>query len=146
MKKLIIGLFILCFNEVIAQEKITMEFLGYVTVVHNGTQKTSTSNPVSLRLNKWTKGHVLFQDETLNVTANFKLKSYKSRRSQHKASGILLLTKSTCTNQGKKVRKKTERNIFLNDQRTFDEKNVFNFKSGISNNTITVSYTCKLPN
>ncbi len=100
----------------------------------------------SLELNTMTDERVLFSNETVEVRAKYKLTDFSGvKRSNMKNSSIKLTLKYAFLFHGKTIKREVERFYYLDDERTFQEKEKAVFKEGISNTIIEISYKGQLP-
>ncbi|NDC31744.1 MAG: hypothetical protein EBZ58_12605 [Bacteroidetes bacterium] len=100
----------------------------------------------TLELNSMTDERVLFSNETVEVRARYKLTDFSGvKRSNMKNSSIKLTVKYAFIFQGKTIKREVERFYYLDDERTFQEKEKAVFKEGISNTIVEISYKGQLP-
>jgi len=100
----------------------------------------------TLELNSMTEERVLFSNETVEVRARYKLTDFSGvKRSNMKNSSIKLTVKYAFIFQGKTIKREVERFYYLDDERTFQEKEKAVFKEGISNTIVEISYKGQLP-
>jgi len=99
-----------------------------------------------LQLNSMTDERVLFSNETVEVRAKYKLTDFSGvKRSNMKNSSIKLTVKYAFIFHGKTIKREVERFYYLDDERTFQEKEKAVFKEGISNTIVEISYKGQLP-
>jgi hypothetical protein len=104
------------------------------------------SGYIDLKLNSMTDERVLFSNETVEVRAKYKLTDFnRVKRSNMKNSSIKLTVKYAFIFHGKTIKREVERFYYLDDERTFQEKEKAVFKEGISNTIIEISYKGQLP-
>jgi hypothetical protein len=100
----------------------------------------------NLELNAMTDERVLFSNENVEVRAKYKLTDFSGvKRSNMKNSSIKLTVKYAFIFQGKTIKREVERFYYLDDERTFQEKEKAVFKEGISNTIVEISYKGQLP-
>lgn len=91
---------------------------------------------------KQTGEYQLFVSDSLVITGDFKLVANKSRRSQVMDSSVKLYITYSVMYKGDHQSKKAEKIYFLDDSRSFNEKEVVNFQtSKFSNTIVRLSFT-----
>ncbi len=100
----------------------------------------------NLELNSTTDQRILFTNENVEVRARYKLSDFSgARRSNMKNSSIKLTVHYAFIYHGKTIKRTVERFYYLDDERTFEEKEKAVFKEGISNTIVEISYKGTLP-
>lgn len=127
-------------------QKTAVIRVNEVLVKINGLQETGGPVSIPVEVNDRSAAQTLFSNGELVIKASYKLADLKSNRSDNKAAGIRFRITYTCTYKGKKTERKVERFFFLNDERKFEEKDVFVFSSGINNTKVELRYTGQLEN
>lgn len=104
------------------------------------------SGYIDLRLNSMSDEMVLLSNQNVEVRAKYKLTDFNGvKRSNMKNSSIKLTVKYVFSFNGKNIKREVERFYYLDDERTFQEKEKAVFKEGISNTIVEISYKGQLP-
>jgi hypothetical protein len=113
-----------------------------IVVESKGNQGSGANVDYPFIMGQTTNSYTLFYSDSLTVTARYKMTANNNRRSQIKDSSVRFNIQYEITYRGFSSEKKTEKMYFLDDSRSFKEKEVFNLNtSKFSNTQIRISYT-----
>jgi len=141
MKKLLIIL-VLVSQVLLAQnDKQTTLQISEITVVDkSGNQTSGNDVKYTLQQNKNSRNNILFKNNEVSISANFKITGYNSRRSSVKTGAVKVVINYTSTYNKKKDKRVSEYTFYLDDERKFNVKENFVFKSGIKSYGLTLTY------
>lgn len=127
-----------------AQNTTTLH-IGDPTVKTADWNETSPSLDIPLVARKWTDTVLLFSAKDVRITAQYQLRAFESNISQHKDTGVQMKIRYVCDHMGKKEHENVTRIFYLNDDRTFTEKQDFVFDFELYNKTVEFTYSGSLP-
>lgn len=124
-----------------AQEKGRIAFKK-ISVEVKGNTATGPDVDYPFIMGQTSNRYTLYSSDSLTINARYKMTADNNRRSQIKDSSVRLFIQYEISYRGLSTDKKVEKMYFLDDSRTFQEKDVFNLNSGkFSNTTIRINYS-----
>jgi hypothetical protein len=101
---------------------------------------------VQMKVNRRTDRISIFKSNETEIKASYKLLKFGGvRRSNLKKTSLQLDIKYYFYYKGKKVKKNVQKDLYVNNDRQFEENEKAIFMRGISNTVITITYKGVLP-
>lgn len=132
-------------QSILFSQSTTTLHIGDPTVTTEAWSDSAPSLDIPLVAKKWTDTVLLFSANDVRITAQYQLRAFESNISQHKDTGVQMKIRYTCDHLGAKEYENVTRIFYLNDDRTFSEKQDFVFDFDLQNKTVEFTYSGSLP-
>lgn len=142
MKKLFFLLIAVAFNLRSNGQNIATILLKDIKLQAGQQSLVAPDVQTKMTLGTTTESYILFRNDSILITAEYKITALSSRRSELKDGTLRLKIVYQCKYHNTVSKTKVERMYYLDDKLTLNEKQMFNIKlSKFNSKQLHISYT-----